>query len=238
MSANNFLLTTAYPIDKIVYMAQGSWIPSGFDSESGMASHIETYQTGIDAPHLVIGEWSVDNWQTSYPLGAGKYAGEWYRRDSSSAMYEKYTSVNALGYAGESFTSLFGDKGFAVGISTSYTAEVKYRAYVLIPESYLNAETPKTASLSNPFNLDTRSNYPKLFEDRLLQLSPNTPVTIYHNLGYKPFVRAWDSLIAETYADCVFTDSSNSIKSLDEQKMVIQSQYSRFIYYRIYADEI
>lgn len=238
MPANNFLLNTAYPIDKIVYMAEGSWTPTGFDSETGLAHKTDGYQTGIDAPHLVMGEWSDDNWNTSYPLGAGRYYGEWYRRDSQSPLYEKYTSVNALGYAGEAFSGVFGDNGFMIGIVSAYSAEIKYRAYLVIPESSTNADTPKTASLSNPFNLDTRANYPKLVEDRLVFLQPNTPLTIYHGLGFTPFVRVWDSLIAETYEDCVFSDSSNSIKVLDGEKMVLQSEYKRFVYYRIYADEI
>lgn len=238
MSANNFLLTTAYPIDKIAFMYENEWTPTGFDSETGVASQIFSVLTGIDAPNIVLGEWSDDDWNTSYPLGATKYVGGWYQRDSSSLLYEKSTSVNTFGYIGETLSQEPDSNGFLVGVTSSYPDKVKFRAYVFVPESYWNAEAQKTASVSNHLVLDTRENYPKLVEDRIIQLTANTPVTVYHNLGFKPYIRAWSSTVASSLKNAIFLSSCDEILSLDTEKIVFQSSSNGFIYYRIYADEI
>lgn len=238
MSANNFLLTTAYPIDKIAFMYENEWTPTGFDSETGVASQIFPVLTGIDAPNIVLGEWSDDDWNTSYPLGASKYVGGWYQRDSSSLLYEKRTTVNTFGYTGDTISQEPDSNGFLLGVSSSYSDKVKFRAYVFVPESYWDAETQKTASVSNPLVLDTRENYPKLVEDRIVQLTANTPVTVYHNLGFKPYIRAWSSTVASSLKDAIFLSSCDEILSLDAEKIVFQSSSNGFIYYRIYADEI
>ena len=237
-NAKNFLLNTDYPLDKIVYMTEGEWTPSGFDSETGQASKIIPVPTGIDAPHMVLGEWSDDDWETSYPLGASKYQGGWYQRDSQSLLYEKSTRVNSYGYSGETIMQQADTNGFTINISSSYSTKVKYRAYVIIPEEYQNADVSPTASISNPLVLNTKDNYPKLFEDRIIQLTANTPVTVHHNLGFKPFVRAWGSTVGDSLRDAVFLTYCDDITSLDETKIVFQASSNSFVYYRIYADEI
>lgn len=234
----NFLLNTEYPLDKVVYMTQGEWTPTGFDSETGSASKIFAIETGIDAPHMVIGEWSDDNWETSYPLGTYRYRGGWYQRDSNSLLYEKSTRVLALGYMGDTIAEQPDNNGFIVQVASSYSTKVKWRAYVMIPESYWETIVSPTASLSNPLVLDTRDNYPKLFEDKIVKLSANTPVTVYHNLGFKPYIRAWSAFGGNSLKDTVFSCESFNITALDESKIVFEDTSNSFVYYRIYADEI
>lgn len=225
----NFLLNTDYPIDKIVYLSEGEWTPTGFDAETGQANAGFMLETGILAPHMVGGEWTDDDWETSYPIGSARYTGEWYQRTPTAPIYEKYTNVLGFGYA---------DNEAYISISTAYSKTIKYRAYIFIPESYWDAIVQKTASLSSPLVLDTRNNYPKLVADGIVQLTANTPVTFYHNLGFKPLIRVWQSFATTSLPDATFTANSSSVAKLTETELTFETDVERFVYYRMYADEI
>lgn len=225
---SNFLLNTNYPLDKIVFMKEDEWTPSNFDSETGVATGEFQYPTSFGAWNAVIGEWTDDDWVTSYPLGASKYVGGWYRRDSQSLIYEKYSRVTAFGSA----------SGVYVRTNSSYTDKIKFRFYTFIPEQYLDANVNPTASQSNKFVLDTRENYPKLYEDKVIHLQANTPVTYHHNLGFRPFVRAWGGWVGDEYGEGVFEPTCYNIREITTSTITLSATYEDYVYLRIYCDEI
>lgn len=224
---SNFLLNTDYPIDKIVYMQEGSWTPTSFDPETGSASNYEVFTTGIQATNFVCGEWSDDGFATSFPIGS-VVGGGWYRRDSQSLLYRLIKGVEA--YCGWG--------GVGISMSAFENKTIDFRFYVLISEADWNAESNKTAGLSNKLVLDTRENYPKLFEDRIIELQADTPFVLNHNLGFRPFVRAWGGWNSDDPTERIFMPDADSIKSITNTQITFLSSWSNTLYYRIYADEI
>lgn len=225
----DFLFTTEYPIDKIVYMGEGEWNPTDgeWDDETGHYKGERIIQTDFGAVNMVVGEWTDDDWVTAYPIASTKYIGGWYRRDSQSLIYEKYVNVTMYGSS----------SGFYIRCISSYTDKIKYRFYSFLSEQYLEANVNPTASLSNKLVLDTRENYPKLFEDKIIHLTGGTPYTYYHNLGFRPFIRAWNGLVNDDGTG-VFEPTCYSIQEITESYIRMFSSYDLDIYLRVYCDEI
>lgn len=225
-SPNNFLLNTEYPIDKIVYMNEGSWTPTSFDPETGMATGFQEYETGINATNFVCGEWSEDDFATSFPIGT-LVNGGYYQQTPESLAYGVAKGVEA--YCG------FG--GLRIGCQNYASKTLRYRFYVLISEADWEAECEKTAGLSNRLVLDTRENYPKLFEDRIIRLTEGQTFTVNHNLGFRPFVRAWAGWGEDDPKTALYMPIGR-MQKIDSQQIVFQTPIDAWLYYRIYADEI
>lgn len=64
MALENFLLNTNAPIDKIVWMHEGEWTAT---NDELMKSF--DIPTNIDSIVFPMGEWTMDNWATAYPIG-------------------------------------------------------------------------------------------------------------------------------------------------------------------------
>lgn len=224
---NNFLLNTDYPLDKIVYMDEGSWTPTSLDPEYGTEQTSIIFATGIQATNFVCGEWSEDDFATSFPIGS-TVSGGYYQRDPNSLIYGIVKGVEAFCAWG----------GVNIVVQNYAYKEIKFRFYVLISESEWNADSNPTAGLSNRLVLDTRENYPRLVEDRIIEIQANTPFVLNHNLGHRPFVRVWEGWNSDDPTERIFMPESNSIQSITNNQITFYSTWANTLYYRIYTDEI
>lgn len=222
MALENFLLNTSAPIDKIVWMDEGEWTSSSLETSKGYV-----LPTGIDSFLFAMGEWTTDNWATSYPLGTSIGTGQW--DEQAGSFTEKMIGTSL-------YSGLYLNQ-YAVLLSVYADipqVNIKYRVYGFIQESAWNATSSETADLSNKFNLDTRNNYPKLFAEGMIDAT-NSSQNYYHNLGYRPMLRVWSQMPSEQDDLVIFFGNSLDL-SIDSQKITFPQGFN--YYYRIYADEI
>lgn len=222
MSANNFLITSTYPTDKIVWMHEGEAITDEFgviDVHIPNSLGIQVFATGI---------WTTDEWQTVYMATTSTHAGQIYSRfsmlqsDSSEFEFRAYCS-NPDG------TDMAG-------------ATVKYRLWGFLNEATTqNNFVQSTAGQSeNLFIKDSRLGYPKLFMEGFADATQSTQ-TIYHNLGFIPFVEIWYEIDGRwyqlDYIDFTGDSSSWTVRNTKKTLEFNADSYTNYNYYfRIYAD--
>lgn len=215
------LLSTDYPIDKIVFLFESQVTVGAF----GFAD--------IDTPHnmngtpLVNGFWTTDaTWNTSYEINTGIYVN------------------GALAYR----TGISADSGkvrFSMNNNTAAPVTLYYRVYAFSPESSLDFEANIT-NVINSFKLNTDYNYPKLYatgswSEPSTGGSYVTRIIFEHNLGYIPQVQAWQQLGAFTSpitgAEAV-PGSTTGMEVTTTQLIFYFSTFSAStVYYRVYLDE-
>lgn len=220
MDSRDFLLTTDFPLDKVVYMDSGSVaVPTG-----GI--------TTIDVPHslpfrpMVIGTWSLDaNFSTSIDEGLPQYA-------DFSVPYLAMSSTSEL-------------LRLSPYNITGSTVTFYWRAYGFMPPN-VNEVAAFTSAEADDFVMNTDYNYSKLLDTGIVNLSSGS-VSVPHNLGYRPQVEVWgesavDSsiLLKHTFGASSTSNLTNRIRvsetSLDFIKGTAPTLQTVY-YYRIYADE-
>lgn len=222
--AGNFLITSEYPTDKIVWMYEGT---TTTDSDGIFDISIAH---GLDAIPFCTGIWTIDDWQTTYNTSTATHGGgQVYLR--FSMLTSNDSTVTMHGYCMQD------------SVTPIINATVKYRLWGFFNEaSTLNIFTDSTADLSqNKFVKDSRLGYPKLFMEGFADATNHT-VTIYHNLGFVPFVEIWYELSGTwyqlDYIDFESADTSWTIKNTSQILSFNGESYTNYnYYYRIYADE-
>lgn len=170
--AKNFLLTTDFPLDKVIYLQSGSdTIP--FPT----AGYVVTIAHGLPFIPLVSGSWSLtSDFSLLYEYGSGTFPSSNIGASNfDQSMTISADSVNVyitpINVSGSSFT-------------------LYYRIFAFEP-SDSNEDLEPTASAGDDFVLNTDYNYTKLYlNDVILSPAVGTEV-ILHNLGYEPQVMAW-----------------------------------------------
>lgn len=222
MNPNNFLISSKYPMDKIVFLRE---ISTNLDS-GGMLDQTIAHNLG-DIP-FCNGVLSFDNWQTTYQAGTSRMARQYYSEEFNIYSGEKEIRIQAAFY----------DKP---------NQAVKIRVWGVY-SSTSNATAPATRNQSaNKFILNSKYNYFKLLQDGIVDVSGGQKV-MSHNLGYKPIVELWADFSYDdngwTYynrPDCIDTNSSygQAVKVTNQQLVLNDGGYilkvKRF-YYRIYVD--
>lgn len=206
VSANDMLLSSDYPLDKIIYMRSGSFsVPAGGGlGASDAIEHILPFTP------LIIGTWSTDS---DFTTSKECFVSGWEGVDPNLP----YVSVKSDG-TNVTITA-FNPGGSAI---TAY-----WRAYGFIPsDADLDAEA--TAALADQFQFNTDYNYTKLFKAGIALAAATT--TIDHDFGYRPQVIAW----LKTGSSFEQINVSGYIKVTTTQ--VIITAPSNDVHYRIYAD--
>lgn len=220
MDSRDFLLTTDFPLDKVIYMASGS--------NTVPASGFPTIEISHNLPFrpLITGSWSLDaNFSTSKDPGFPQYG------DFNQPYLEVSSTPTLLRVSPYNTTS---------GSVTFY-----WRVYGFMPPN-VNEVAPFTASQSDDFVMNTDYNYTKLFSAGIANLTSGN-VSIDHNLGYRPQVEIWAEsafdaaiLMKENFGS-VSTDSFvNRISVNNTSLQFIKGSFTGLqtvYYYRIYADE-
>lgn len=172
-SARDFLLTTDYPLDMVVYLKSGSaTVP--FPT----AGFTVTIPHGLPFVPLVGGSWDVTStFETNYNYNTGTIP------SSNPTASPFNVSVDITADATNIYLSPINVSGSAV--------DIYYRIFALEPADS-QADLPSTASSGDDFVLNTDYNYTKLFtQQTITSTTGGTTYTITHNLGYRPQIMVW-----------------------------------------------
>lgn len=227
--AKNFLLTTDFPIEKVIYLRSGSF------TLGSITSGTETFSHGLSFTPLIDGVWSLDSdFSTTYNFGTGTTP----LSTSGLSFYQQLLGFDILiGNSGADSSTV--NINWA-NLGSSMTAY--YRLYGLEPTDSA-ADVPFTASSGNDFILSTDFNYLKLYlSDYLTGFSASNTYTVDHNLGYRPKVSIW-STTSGGYRYPGIQEGADVIASVTTTQLVIEvgssynSSYMTRLDYRIYIDE-
>lgn len=194
MAIKNLYQDSRYPMEKIGFVASGSFnIVNGSQREVVVTSN----PTGV--PLMLDGIYSLDNWQTSYPL-----------------MTEDKNSIFVPFW-------WFGETDAVRVTYTAYAnATMRYKIWAYTDEE-LNETIPKTNNVSQSKFIIQNKNYMRIL---MSGVTYQDTETIYHNLGYIPFFKAWSAYIGGYFIkqDAIY---------VDEQKIIVKP----YTAYRVYINE-
>lgn len=218
-NAKNFLLSSDYSMDKIIFMASGSVTVSAGGADDNYTNH------NLPVLPLMKGVWSyTSNFSNSYDMGQPLYSDNDVSVlvQSNSTQYRVYAFNNG----GSSKTIYW--RVFGV-MDTTDTSTLDF-----------------TASTADSFVLNTDYNYTKLYLSGDANISSSS-VNIDHDLGYKPQVDVWfeAALIPGQYQTQYLGISNdggvyNSIRITNSQLQFVKGSLagqSTKYKYRIYLDE-
>lgn len=224
-NANNLLLSSDYPLDKIVYITTGSFVVP-----YPVAGFTYSINHGLPFIPLVNGSWDVTpSFSTNYNFYTGTVPSS-----NPAVLFNLELDVSA---DANNIVIL------PINVSGSSTI-VYYRIYALEP-SDSSANISSTASSGDSFVFNLGYNFTKLFKDGLITgvTHPGTYV-VRHGLGYPPQVLSWSTDITGTlypidYTSWGFGDVSNLAVAVDSTNVTFTSGSTSLITridYRIYAD--
>lgn len=168
--AKDFLLTTDFPLDKVIYLKSGSFSVSGYPGSNSVA-----IPHGLPFIPLCDMSWSLTpDFSVCYPAGSSPPPTNIAldNQGVENLLYADATNIN-------------------ISVSNFLTPAITfyYRIYAFEP-SDSSTDLEPTASAGDDFVLNTDFNYTKLYLEGKLDLSVTDTVT--HNLGYIPQIEAWD----------------------------------------------
>lgn len=220
-AAKNMLMSTDYPLDKVVYQRKYIAPIAAFSPGNFQFAH------GLGFAPLLDGRWSTDpTMATTYNLNSGpRHADNSVLYQTSIEADDTYVYINTINQTGSSVTLYF-------------------TIYGLMP-SNVDMEAPSTAFTGDAFTLNTDYNYTKLYTSGAQAISAGTnTVNIAHNLGYYPQVSIWkeqSGLVEPWWGSGVFVAApSDMVIKITTTNLVIESNGTFFdsvIHYRIYVDE-
>lgn len=223
--SRDMLVSSDYPLDKIVYLHTGS-INFPITGTDYIINH------GLPFTPLIKVVWSTSNdFSTTYGVGDGPI--------SSNPSFA-YLPQIVFAYSDSSTINLvFGNPG---SVTDAYI-----RIYAFMP-SNVNTDAEFTVSAADTFVLNTDYNYSKLYLSGITASSstPSSVETITHGLGYYPQVEVWYTKGGLTYAmsEIALFDNSLGTESFELTTDDLILRRSPFLsgdelfHYRIYADEL
>lgn len=171
--AKNFLLTTDFPLDKVILLDAGmATVPFP------VAGYLIPILYDLMFTPLVSGNWSLtSDFSVAYEFGSGTFPSS----NAGASNFNISMDIYADG------TGVFIDPTNVSGAPV----DIYYHVFGLEP-SDSETDVPFTSNQGDRFVLNTDYNYTKLYMDDTI-ISPPTPSTqtITHNLGYRPQVMPW-----------------------------------------------
>ena len=170
VNPRNFLLSTDYAMDKVVYITSGT-----FSAQTDGTYH--TIAHGLDFTPLVSGSWSTSSdFSVNYDYGTGTIPSSNTTIPFNLALYVFADATNIY---------------IVPSNITGSEQTVYFRVFGLEP-SDSNADVPHTSSSGSTFIFNTDNNYTKLYqEDALTGVTSSYTKTIVHDLGVVPQVSTW-----------------------------------------------
>ena len=167
-NAQNFLINSDYPMDKVVYLLS--------DSASMTGGTSLTIPHGLPFTPLVDMVWSYNsNFSVTYSDNAGP---------APSAVYGWVFDLQVT--VQSDATNIYINAGGPAAAATVY-----YRVFAFQPDDS-NVELPATASSGDSFVLNSTYNYAKLLTAGHVSYGTGAvSMVIPHNLGYIPQVKVW-----------------------------------------------
>lgn len=159
MAIKDLYQDSRYPMEKVAFVASGSVeIPDTIYTEE-----IVVAANTVGVPLMIDGVYSIDNWQTTYPL-----------------------METAQGYQFMPFWWDCEADTIKLTFSTKRSFTMQYRLWAYVDEDIDNI-IPTTSNVSESRFIIQNKNYMKIFATGVGRSGD----IINHNLGYIPFVKAW-----------------------------------------------
>lgn len=224
-NAREFLLTSDYPLDKIVHLVEGSVTVPGTDKATTTKPH------GLPYAPLVAGNYSdLSDFSAAYEFKSGPLA-----PPNPISPYKYDFSAYSDG------TNIIIESGNVVSTSA---VTLYYRLYCFAPSDQ-NLESEPTNQGVDNFMLNTDFNYTKLALADVFDQAANTSFdptfhVVTHNLGYIPQVSFWvetDGIIRNNpIASPTDRGVVCNVTSTSLVFSFISTLASR-VHYRVYHDE-
>ncbi len=224
---NDFIIHSQYPVEKIVWMAEGNNDSSNpnWQAFSWGGYVFEPLEDTIDWQNFLIdGVWTNDGWATQYPIEAlskpmgyedigGSYS---IKADWCGAfivpkgfVYDTYTTTHPC-------VMIFGSQ-------SDSSRRIEYRYWGYIQESdWSSATTAKTAeTLAHSFQKDTRLAQLNMISENVMHLEDNETKVLNHNLGFRPMCKIWRRYQGNGWSRSLETKTVEPATSLIENQITI-----------------
>jgi hypothetical protein len=164
----NFLISTDYPMDKIVYKTSGSYTHDG-------SAHNEVIPHGLPFTPMVFLQWSLtSDFAVCYTDNTGPLP-------TDPTFYYVNTYCQTIANETNITISMYSYVG---GIT------IYYRVFAFEPPTSTATCAP-TSSTADNFILSTDYNHPKIYMSGEQAIDGTYNITIDHNLGYIPQFEYW-----------------------------------------------
>lgn len=214
-----FLINTDYPLDKVVYIKQGSTVIG--TGGTVLIPH------GLPFIPNALFIWSfTQDFSVTYPENTGAFP-------SGNPGFFFTLQVAMVSNA----TNIKLDANGTLGPTTIY-----YRIIAFAPSDY-TGDLPATTSLGDRFVINTDSNYTKLVSEGILTLNIGNTQSVVHSLGYLPQVIYWyvsgGISYPMGYTNYFFgvNQSWNAILNTTSLTFNNNGFTNGVIHYRLYADD-
>lgn len=223
-SAKQMLVSSDYPLDKIIYMHTRSVVVGAGSFNDQIFAH------NLPFTPLILGQWSFDsNFETAYDANSGPRFSP-----GGTLLFQSILQSNSTNIV------IFNTNNQGVPVT------VYWRIYGLMP-STVSEVAPFTASTADDYIIDTDQNYSKLFMSGVTGFSSTlgSSVTVTHGIGYRPQVLVWTENSSHTNWTGGYSIEGSSGNNRCRvgtndivliRDSVILPSATRF-HYRIYIDE-
>lgn len=201
----NFLLTTDYPLDKIVYLASGLTNFTGFGDYSFDHNLPFTPLTALSWSYAA--DFSVSYFNNGGPLSSNPYT----VRDQYITCEANDAQITLRSYGPNTMTNVY------------------YRIYGFMPTD-VEASVSATANIADNFVLSTDYNYPKLILNSYFDYAANVTINtaIAHNMGVIPTVICWSQSSSSTGQVNATGDDINGLWSISADTSNINFHLDQF----------
>lgn len=221
-NASKFRMSSDYPMDKIVYLYEGSQ-----SIGAGSAVNIAHGLGFIPLPML---QWSYNSdFSTAYEIGTGPFPSGNNGYPFSLEVHVKANGTNIV----------------ITGVGITSPTTVYLRIFAFAPSDYTGT-VASTKSLGDTFVINSDYNYMKLVAEGKETVSAGSSTTITHNLGFIPHVLTWYNDGTYTYPIEVSDPATSSLPyvntpyaEVNTTQLILysDSSISNTIHYRYYYNE-
>ena len=227
---NRFIFNSDYPIDKVVWLYEGS---TTSPSSAGVTNTITINTEDIfksKVPVYVKGVFTIDDWQTSYMIGVNQPTTDTNKFVTMSINWGNYPNA-------------YIDLGVSSRTAGSVSKPVKYRLWGVIREDTRSAvDYGKNSSITkSKLIFNSENNYPRLYKDGIAKSGD----TVKHNLHKIPYIDYWWNWSENEIKDSWIYNPSGQFKTSPSTPTVTATDtditFSKlsgsdvWYYYRLYA---
>ena len=220
----DFLLNTDYEMDKIIFFQEGK-------KPAGWSSHVIRHNVSF-CP-LAFGVWSTTKDFTEPHAFS-------FTEIVDPTQWQEVLAPN-VGLRTE-YGDLEEEKYFYLDATNAQDIDVWFRIYAFEPE-YSHSNLASTAKNAKTFILNTDYNYRKIAKTGMVNCVADTgqsgreymPITIKHNLHYKPQVMVWQEDI-ENYDNITFATLLNRMDIINNWTSLPASE--RYVGVKVTEDSL
>lgn len=190
---DDFIIHSQYPVQKVVWAYEGTFEPSNPYWKEEIIGGLPYDHLCVPLPAsldlmslLLDGVWTIDDWQTSYPMNTLGRIGGMANDGGGWSLKSEYGSASFWFENGTSWVvSLVG--------GSDYGGTIRFRVWAYLKESdWQSGATEKTSStLAQIFQKNTNLAQLNMVAEVGKVLADGETWTYYHNLGFTPLVKFW-----------------------------------------------